>query len=130
MAKRIQRTEKRQSTRIHKISEQKPTRYYSSKQEQSIAKQFDGNQTKNSGATMFIKGDVSLDNFLIEAKTKTTHSKSITIHKEWIDKNKQEAIFMGKPYSAIAFNFGPDEENHYIIDSELFEILIKSTQEL
>lgn len=130
MAKRIQRTEKRQSTRINKISEQKPTRYYSSKQEQSIAKQFNGNQTKNSGATMFIKGDVSLDNFLIEAKTKTTHSKSITIHKEWIDKNKQEAIFMGKPYSAIAFNFGPDEENHYIIDSELFEILIKSTQEL
>lgn len=27
-------------------------------------------------------------------------------------------------YTALAFNFGPDEKNYYIIDEELFEILV------
>lgn len=27
---------------------------------------------------------------------------------------------MGKPYSAVVFNFGPDEKNYYIIDEYLF----------
>ena len=40
--------------------------------------------------------------------------------KEWFSKQKQEAAFMGKPYSAVVFNFGPGEENHYIIDEYLF----------
>lgn len=31
---------------------------------------------------------------------------------------------MGKPYSALAFNFGPNEQNYYIIDESLFETLI------
>ena len=35
-------------------------------------------------------------------------------------KNKEESIFDGKPYSAVAFNFGPDEPNYYIIDEDLF----------
>ena len=39
-------------------------------------------------------------------------------------KQKQEAAFMGKPYSAVVFNFGPGEENHYIIDEYLFLELI------
>ena len=30
---------------------------------------------------------------------------------------------MGKKYSALAFNFGPDEENYYIIDEYLFQTL-------
>jgi len=32
---------------------------------------------------------------------------------------------MGKPYTAIAFNFGPDEDNYYIIDKFLFQELIE-----
>lgn len=32
---------------------------------------------------------------------------------------------MGKPYSAIVFNFGPGEENHYIIDEYLFLELLE-----
>lgn len=27
---------------------------------------------------------------------------------------------MGKPYSALVFNFGPNQENYYIIDEDLF----------
>ena len=46
-------------------------------------------------------------------------------HKEWIEKNKDESIFMNKEYSAIAINFGPDEENYYIIDENLFNLLIE-----
>mgnify|MGYP003299143215 CR=1 FL=1 len=51
--------------------------------------------------------------------------KEITYIKEWLEKNTQEAVFMGKPYSAIVFNFGPDEENHYIIDEYLFQELLE-----
>ena len=125
MAKRIQRTEKRQTTRIQRMNDNKPTRYYSKKQESYIADRFNGSRQKNSGATMFEKGDVSLENVIVEAKTKTTSSQSISIKKEWIEKNEQEALFMGKKYGVIAFNFGPNESNHYIINEELFDILLQ-----
>lgn len=107
----------------NKSNEKKPTRYYSSKQEKAVAKKFDGKQTKNSGATLFDKGDVSLDKWLIECKTKTSPSESMSIKKEWLEKNNKEAIFEGKDYSALAFNFGPNEKNYYVIDEYLFSIL-------
>lgn len=85
-----------------------------------MAESVSGQTTKNSGATQFQKGDVISSKFLIECKTKTSPSKQMTIHKEWLEKNVQEALFMGKPYNALAFSFGPGEENHYIIDEDLF----------
>ena len=108
----------------NKSGEKKQTRYYSSKQEKAVAKKFDGKQTKNSGATLFDKGDVTLDKWLIECKTKTSISESISVKKEWLEKNNKEAIFEGKDYSALAFNFGPDEKNYYIIDEYLFKELV------
>ena len=102
-----------------------PTRTFSKKQETEIANTLGGKRTPNSGATAWVKGDVLTEKFLLEAKTKTTHSESISIKKEWFNKNDQEAVFMGKPYSAIVFNFGPGEENHYIINEELFEELLE-----
>lgn len=110
--------------RRHRIDKVLPTRSYSSKQEKQIAKTLDGNCTPNSGATKFSKGDVLTDKFLLEAKTKTTESKSISIQKEWLQKNEKECLFMGKPYSALIFNFGPDEKNYYIIDEYLFQELV------
>ena len=104
----------------NKEGEKKPTRYFSKKQETAVANTVNGTRTKNSGATAFSKGDVNSDLFLIECKTKTKSSEQITIHKEWLDKNLKEALFMGKPYNALAFSFGPGEENHYIIDEDLF----------
>lgn len=103
----------------------KPTRFYSKKQEESVAKAVGGTRSKNSGATMFDKSDVSTRKFNLECKTKTSHAESISIKREWFEKNKQEAMFMNKPYSAIVFNFGPDEENHYIIDEFLFVELLR-----
>lgn len=32
---------------------------------------------------------------------------------------------MGKKHSALVFSFGPDEENHYIIDEYLFQELLE-----
>jgi hypothetical protein len=97
----------------------KPTRFYSSRQEKKIAKAVDGKQTANSGATQWSKGDVTTDLFLIEAKTVTKEQKSFTIKKEWLDKNKEEAFAMNKPYSALAFDFGDGVQN-YVISEELF----------
>ena len=101
----------------------RPTRFFSKAQETTVAKAVGGKRTANSGATPFSKGDVRTDKFLIECKTCVEEKKSFTIKKEWIDKNKEEAFAMNKPYSAIVFNFGPDTENHYIINEKLFKEL-------
>lgn len=103
-------------------------RFYSNRQEKKVAKAVNGKQVSNSGATGFQKGDVSSDLFLIECKTKTAESKSFTIKKEWLEKNKEEAFEMGKPYSALVIDFG-DGENHYLINEKLFIKLLKSLEE-
>ena len=111
----------------------KPTRFYSSKQEKAVAKAIGGKQTKNSGASLFQKSDVLTDLFTLECKTKTSNSESISIKREWFDKQLKESIQMGKRYSAIVINFGPDEpynENHYIIDERLFKYLLEYLNEL
>lgn len=107
-----------------KEGQKTPTRDMSSAQEKAIAKAVGGRRTPNSGATDFSgKGDVVTDLFLLEAKTKMGKSKSISLKKEWFDKLAQETSFSGKRYSALVFNFGPGEKNHYVIDEDLFVIL-------
>lgn len=113
-----------------KEGEKLPTRHYSSKQEKSVAKAIGGKQTANSGATSFQKGDVLADEWSIECKTKTSPSNSISIQKSWLQKNESESLFMGKKYSAVAFNFGPDERNYYIIDEFLFQTLIEAVKNI
>lgn len=111
--------------RLHKdTGEIKPTRYYSDKQEKTVAKAIKGRQTSNSGATAFDKGDVRTKKFTIECKTKTTNSESITIKKEWLQKLKDESLYMKTSYEALIFNFGEDTENYAIIDMKLFGILL------
>lgn len=112
--------------RVKEGEKEKPTRYYSNLQEKAVAKAVGGKQTSNSGATTFGgKSDVNIKNlFNLECKTKTKSSESISIKKEWFEKNKHEACFDGSLYSAIVFNFGPNEENHYIIDEFLFQDLV------
>lgn len=106
----------------------RPTRFYSSRQEKHIAKVTGGKQVANSGATAFSKGDVRTDNFLIEAKTCTTEKQSFSIKKEWLLKNEEEKFAMGKDYSALAFNFG-DDENFYVISEKLFIKLLNYLKE-
>lgn len=101
----------------------RPTRFYSKKQEQAVAKSVGGKRVANSGATMFSKGDVVTDLFLLECKTCIEPRQSFSLKKEWFDKNKEEAFAMHKDYSAVVFDFG-DNERHYVIDESLFRQLI------
>lgn len=106
----------------------RPTRFYSKRQENKVAKTLGGKRTANSGATKFSKGDVITDLFLIECKTCIEPRKSLTLKQEWFDKNREEAFAMNKDYSAVVVDFG-DGEQHYIIDENLFLQLIEHLKE-
>lgn len=108
------------------------TRYFSSRQEKSVAKAVGGRKTANSGATAFQKGDVYNDAWLIECKTKTSPSESISIKREWLDKNEEEAFSMQKQYNALAFNFGDlhNAKNYYIINEDTFVELLEMQRTL
>lgn len=108
------------------------TRYFSNKQEKAVAKAVGGKKSANSGATRFEKGDVYTDNWLIECKTKTTPSESISIKKSWLEKNEEEAFSMQKEHSALAFNFGDLHfpENYYIISETEFKRFLKLEEEI
>lgn len=97
----------------------RPTRFYSKKQETHIAKAVGGKRTANSGATPFVKGDVTTDEWLFEAKTCTSEKKSFSIKREWIDKNREEAFAMHKAYNALVIDFG-DGEQFYLLDEKTF----------
>ena len=85
--------------------ENKPTRHYSSIQEQKIANYLNGKLTINSGAS-YKKGDILLEDTIIECKTRTKQSVSHNIKKEWILNLVKECIEMGKNHWAIVFDFG------------------------
>lgn len=104
------------------------TRYYSDIQEKSVCKALNAYQTPNSGASKFRKGDVFTNSFLIECKTVMTDKDSISIKKDWIIKNKEEAFTQRKANQAIAFNFGPDQPNYYIINERLMAYLVDKVE--
>lgn len=103
----------------------KPTRFYSKRQENKVAKELDGKRTANSGATPFQKGDVLLEDWLIECKTATSEKKSFAIKRDWLDKNKEEAFAMNKSYNALCFDFGEDTDRYYVIDEKTFKELLQ-----
>ena len=103
----------------------KPTRFYSNRQEKAVAKAVGGKQTANSGATAFVKGDIIIDQFLIEAKTSTSEKQSFSIKKVWLEKNEEERFAMGKQYSALVFDFGDNGDRYYVINEQLFIRLIE-----
>ena len=102
----------------------KTTRESSTDQEKQIAKSLKAKRTSNSGATFFGKGgDLIKDDWTIEAKTCQSHKKSFSIKKEWIEKLRFESLHNGTKHNALAFQFGPEEENFYIIDENTFNSL-------
>lgn len=102
------------------------TRYYSERQENSVCEALGGRRQANSGAAKFCAGDVIVDSadMLIECKTCMTDKESFSIKKEWWEKNRLEAFQKRKSNRAIAFNFGPQRENLYIISEELMKVLV------
>jgi hypothetical protein len=105
----------------------KATRYFSNKQEKRVAKRVGGKQTANSGATPFSKGDVNTNNWLIECKTKTKPSESMSIKRDWLEKNEEEAFAMGKEHCALVFSFGDthNDTDYYIISEKEFKRLLE-----
>ena len=99
----------------------RPTRFYSNKQEKKVAKALGGKQQSNSGATTFNKGDVVTDDWLIECKTATSEKQSFSIKREWLEKNKEEAFAMNKSHHALAFDFGDGGDVYYIVDEKTFK---------
>ena len=108
-------------TPVDDDGEKKPTRHYSDKQEKSVAKAVGGKKTPNSGATMYVKGDVLTKDCCFECKTIEKHQKTRTIEEVWFTKNKDEALYMNKSYDAVVINFGEDRPNYYCIDEALFK---------
>ena len=91
------------------------TRYVSNKHEKQTAKELGGKVQISSGSSPFFKGDVVLQNCLVECKTCMTPKKSFSIKLEWLDKIREQCIQMRKRFPILAFNFG-EGENYYIID--------------
>lgn len=106
----------------------KSTRDFSKAQEEKVAKEIGGKVVANSGAGKWRKGDVHTSKFLIECKTVMKEKESFSIKKDWIKKNRQEAIGMKKPHTAIAIQFEPDGNNYYLIDANLFKRLINNIE--
>ena len=100
------------------------TRYYSAKQEKEISKLINGKVVANSGATTFHKGDVENDFMLVECKTCISEKKSFSIQKEWLDKLEEEAFSMSKPYCALAFSYGEDTDNYFVLNERSFKQFI------
>ena len=99
------------------------TRYFSNKQEEYIANLLNGSVQCGSGSTPFAKGDVIADNWLFECKTTTKPKTSFSIFLDWIDKNFIERVEMGKPYSAIVYQYEEDGTNYFVLDETTFKKL-------
>lgn len=108
----------------------KPTRFYSNRQEKSVARKLGGRQVANSGATAFSKGDVRTDEWLIECKTAITEKQSFSIKRSWLDKNREEAFAMGKSYDALCFDYGNGTNRYYIIDEKTFIKMKEAMEQL
>lgn len=107
------------------------TRHYSSNQEKAVASLLGGYQISNSGAGKFKKGDVQVQkaSLLVECKTCTSKKESFSIKEDWIKKNKEEAFENRLDNSCIAFNFGPDEPNYFVINESLMRFLVEKLEE-
>lgn len=107
------------------------TRDFSSRQESKIAKLLGGQVNPNSGAGKWRKGDVQIPSasLLVECKTCMTDKSSFSIKSDWIKKNKEEAFSNRLYNSCIAFNFGPDKPNYFVIDEKLMNFLVEKLSE-
>lgn len=79
-------------------------------------------QTPNSGAFWSSKGDIKLDHALMEAKHRGTFNgrgkATISIQKDWLEKQKEEASFEGKDFWYLPFAYKNSKEIYLIKDFE------------
>lgn len=110
------------------MTNKEATRHASSVQEKRVAGKLGGKVSSNSGAGLFNKGDIVVEDasLLIECKTCMEPKKSFSIKKDWIEKNKEEAFRLRLDNHVIAFNFDyQDKKDYYIIDDKLMGFLVE-----
>lgn len=107
------------------------TRYYSSQHESSVCKALDAWKQPNSGASLFAAGDVysKKASLLVECKTSMTDKESFSVKKEWLDKVEEERKATRFQNSCLAFSFGPNSPNYYIVTEKLMKFLVEKLQE-
>ena len=117
--------------RLRMPKNKEATRYFSTMQEEHVAKLIGGHRSANSGAATFSAGDVYERgaSILVECKTPMTEKDSFSIKKAWLDKNKEEAFSLRLSNHALAFEFGPEQKNYFVIDEKLFAFLCEKLRE-
>ena len=82
------------------------------------SKQDEAQRQLNSGALWFAKGDIKLEHALMEVKERGTMNgrgeKQITIPREWLIKQADEAFLEGKPFWYLPFAYKNDEAVYLI----------------
>lgn len=101
----------------------------SKKQEDEIAKMVGGRVQSNSGGTRFGGGDVHTQTVFIEAKTPTADKQTFSIKQEWLEKAREQAFEQNKTSYALAFRFGPEQPDYFVISKQLFKYLIQKLEE-
>lgn len=107
------------------------TRYFSSQQEERVSKLLNAYRQPNSGASKFNKSDLVNKGagLAVECKTAMTAKDSFSIKKDWLVKGKEEALSMRLTNNCLAFSFGPDQENYFIINERLMKFLVEKLEE-
>lgn len=108
------------------------TRYYSYLQETNVAKFLGGKVTPSSGSGKWSKGDVIVKDagISIECKTTLKEKSSVTVKKEWLDKQRRESWEDRMSNSAIAISFTPEgDKNYFVIDEKLMKFLVEKLKE-
>ena len=98
----------------------------------------DARRQANSGAMWHSKGDIKTKDYLLECKERGTVNargeKTISIPKEWLTKQEQEAFQENRPYWAIPFRYKNDDQI-YLVKSfdqelELYQELLSLKEQL
>ena len=110
---------------------QSSTRWFSDRHEKSVCKALGATQQSNSGAATFAAGDCVQEaaSLLIECKTAMSEKESFSIKADWLRKNRDEAFSKRLQNYCLAFNFGPDQPNYYVINESLMQQLVEYLEE-
>lgn len=103
------------------------TKKVSIKQEERVARLFSGNRTPQSGGGKWKKGDVLSEDFLIECKTTLSVRTSYSVSRSILDKADEERREMNKPFYALAFTFGT-EEDFFVVDTKAMKYLLSCAE--
>lgn len=121
-------------TKNHTISKTTLTQHKKKQSMVGKSSKNEARQVANSGAGWSQKGDVVLEHALLEIKHRgSVNSKgkaTISIPKEWLDKQKKEAAYEGKDFWYLPFAYKSDRNIYLIKDFEHEIQMVREMREL